>query len=264
MHVLFVFAHQDDEMAAAARISLLVRSGATISCAFLTDGAWRQVNPAERDAESRRVLERLGVDLSRVYFIGSEERIPDGALVEHLDRAFSLLERRVRDRVDEVWCLAWEGGHQDHDASHLAAMAFAARDDAPCFELPLYHGHRLRGMRFRTLAPLRVGGEWEARHVPVREGLRLLSLCRFYRSQRKTWLGLLPGAIVRMILGRREWFRPADVARLSGRPHEGPLLYERRFRYAWERFEQHARPFIERACVPRRTDRDRPRPGGSR
>jgi LmbE family N-acetylglucosaminyl deacetylase len=263
MHALFVFAHQDDEIAAAARIAFLVRSGATITCVFLTNGEGRGARSAERDQESRRVLTQLGVDLSRVHFPGSKEGIPDGALVEHLDRAYALLEDCVSERVDEVWCLAWEGGHQDHDASHLIAVAFARKQEAPCFELPLYHGHRMSGAFFQTLAPLPVGQAWTGRHVPVREGLRLLSLCRFYRSQRKTWLGLLPGAVTRLIFGRREWTRAADVARLDARPHEGTLFYERRFRYSWEDFDRHARPFIERACGPRRADRDRPTPDGS-
>ena len=263
MHALFVFAHQDDEIAAAARMAHLVRTGATLSCAFLTNGEGRRATSAERDQESREVLSRLGVDLGRVHFLGSEERIPDGALVEHLDRALALLERRIAEPVHEVWCLAWEGGHQDHDASHLVGVAFAARRGVPCFELPLYHGHRLRGPLFQTLAPLQAGGAWIGRRVAVGEGLRLLALCRFYRSQRKTWLGLLPGAIARLIVGQREWSRAADPARLSGKPHEGVLFYERRFGYSWETFERHARGFIARACAPPRTDRDRPTPAGS-
>lgn len=262
MHALFVFAHQDDEIAAAARLAHLVRSGTAVSCVYLTNGEFRTTS-AVRDEESRRVLSHLGVDLARVHFIGSQERIPDGALVEHLDRALSLVEQRVTEPVDEVWCLAWEGGHQDHDASHLVAVAFAAQRGLPCFELPLYHGHRLRGPLFQTLAPLQVGGAWIGRRVPILEGLRLLALCRFYRSQRRTWLGLLPGAIVRLVLGQREWTRAADVARLAGKPHDGALFYERRFRFAWETFDRHARDFIGRACAPRRTDRDRPTPDGS-
>lgn len=263
MHALFVFAHQDDEVAAAARIAHLLRTGATVSCAFLTNGEGRSVTSSVRDEESRRALTHLGVDLARVYFLGSEERIPDGALVEHLDRALALLEARVAEPVDEVWCLAWEGGHQDHDASHLVAVAYAAKRGLPCFEFPLYHGHLLRGPLFQTLAPLRIGGVWIGRRVPVSEGLRLLALCRFYRSQRKTWLGLLPGAFVRLVLGQREWTRAADVARLAAKPHDGVLFYERRFRYAWESFDRHARAFIARACAPPRTDRDRPTPAGS-
>lgn len=251
MHALFVFAHQDDEMAAAARIAHLVRGGAAISCVFLTNGEFHRITSAVRDEESRRVLSHLGVNLARVHFLGSEEHIPDGALVEHLDRALALIEARITERVDEVWCLAWEGGHHDHDASHLVAVAFAAQRGLPCFELPLYHGHRRRGPLFQTLAPLQVGGAWTDRRVPLRESLRLLALCRFYRSQRRTWLGLLPGAMVRLILGRREWTRPADAARLAGKPHEGTLFYERRFRYDWESFDRHARAFIARACTRR-------------
>jgi LmbE family N-acetylglucosaminyl deacetylase len=248
MHALFVFAHQDDEIAAAARIAHLVRGGATITAAFLTNGEARGVLSATRDEESRRVLSRLGVHLTRVHFLGSEENIPDGKLVEHLDRALQLLGQRVTDPVDEVWCLSWEGGHHDHDASHLVAVAFASQRALPCFELPLYHGHRLRGPLFQTLAPLLVGGPWTPRHVPLREALHLLSLCRFYRSQRKTWLGLLPGAIVRLLLGGREWTRAADVSRLAGKPHEGLLFYERRFRFSWDTFDRHARGFIARTC----------------
>jgi LmbE family N-acetylglucosaminyl deacetylase len=244
MHALFVFAHQDDEIAAAARIAFLVRSGATITCVYLTDGEGRGAPSAVRDEESRRVLSNLGVDLARVYFAGSRERIPDGALVEHLDRALALVESHVSEPVDEVWCLAWEGGHQDHDASHLVAVAFAARRGLRerTFELPLYRRHPL--LSFQTLAPLRGGKPWTARPIGLGEAMRILALCRFYRSQRKSWLGLLPTAIVRLLMERCEWSRPIDVNRLTRKPHEGPLLYERRFGVAWPEFERHARPFV--------------------
>jgi len=253
MHALFVFAHQDDEIAAAARITLLVRGGATISVVFLTNGEGRNAPSRVRDEESRRVLTHLGVDLARVHFIGSEEPIPDGVLHRHLDRALALLEAHVTEPVDEVWCLAWEGGHQDHDASHLIAVAFAARHGVldRCYELPLYQGHRLRGPLFQTLAPLRIGVAWSGRHIGVREGLGVLWLCRFYRSQRKTWLGLLPTAIVRMLVGQREWTRPVDLARLAAKPHDGTLFYERRFGVTWEEFERHTREFIATAGASR-------------
>jgi LmbE family N-acetylglucosaminyl deacetylase len=243
MHALFVFAHQDDEIAAAARIGYLVRSGAAITCVYLTDGEGRRASSAVRDEESRRVLAHLGVDLARVHFAGSQERLPDGALVEHLDRALALLEVRVTEPVDEVWCLAWEGGHQDHDASHLVAVAFAARRGllGRTFELPLYRRHPL--LTFQTLAPLHIGKPWSARRLGVREALRILALCRFYRSQRKTWLGLLPTALVRLLTERCEWTRAVDVTRLGQRPHKGPLLYEKRFGVPWETFERHARVF---------------------
>lgn len=246
MHALFVFAHQDDEIAAAARVTNLVRAGAAVSVVFFTNGQGRNAPSHVRDDESRRVLTRLGVDLARVHFLGSQHAIPDGALHRHLDRALGLLESSVTEPVDEVWCLAWEGGHQDHDASHLLAVAFASRRGLldRCFELPLYQGHRLRGPFFQTLAPLRVGAPWTGRRIGIRQGLGLLALCRFYRSQRKTWLGLLPTALLRTLIGQREWSRPVDVSRLTSKPHVGALFYERRFGVTWEEFERHSRAFI--------------------
>lgn len=244
-HALFVFAHQDDEIAAATRILHLLRAGWTVSVVFLTDGAGRRATSSVRDDESRVVLARLGVDLRRVHFAGSRERIPDGRLFEHLDRALQLMPE---EPLDEVWTLAYEGGHQDHDAAHLVAVAFAAKRGIPCFEVPLYHGYGLPGPFFNTLAPLRNGEPWTARKISLSEGFRIALLCRFYTSQRKTWLGLLPEALLRLAFGRKEWSRLAERERLGDKPHQGKLFYERRFGVTWEEFAAKARPFV--AAIP--------------
>jgi LmbE family N-acetylglucosaminyl deacetylase len=249
-HALFVFAHQDDEIATATRILHLLRSGWTISCVYLTNGEGRRTTSVVRDEESRNVLTRLGVDLARVHFSGSRERIPDGRLIDHFDRALSLLEQAAPDAPDEVWTLAYEGGHQDHDAVHLIVVAYAARRGVPCFEMPLYHGYKLPGPFFNTLAPLRNGGAWTSRKIALAEGFRIALLCRFYASQRKTWLGLLPEALLRLALGRREWTRPADLERIQDKPHDGKLFYERRFGVTWEEFAAKARPFLASVARP--------------
>lgn len=248
MHTLFVFAHQDDEIAAASRIAYVLRQGDRVTCVYLTDGAGRHATSAERDEESRRVLAALGVDLSRVHFAGSRAGLPDGRLHEHLDRALELLETSVTEPVDAMVCLAWEGGHQDHDASHLVAVAFAARHGIldRCLELPLYQGYRLPGPVFQALAPLRIGRPWTARRLTLREGLSIAALCRHYASQRKTWLGLLPTALLRLAVARREWTRPVDLTRLHAPPHPGPLFYARRFGVTWDELAREARPFVER------------------
>jgi len=233
MRIVFVFAHQDDEIAAAPRIRRAVAAGDEIACAFLTDGK----KPIVRDEESRRALASLGV--FEAAFIGSENRIADGALIENLDRALASLSARF-DRADEVWTLAWEGGHHDHDASHLVALAFAQQHGARCFEVPLYTGFRRIGPFFRVCYP--IGDGWTSRRLKLREVLANAALVRFFRSQRRTWLGLLPGILTTW----REHAHEASAARVQSRPHAGPLYYERRFRFPYERFEALARPFIEK------------------
>ena len=251
-HAVFVYAHQDDEIATATRITHLLSFGWTISVAYLTNGETRRAPSHVRDEESRRVLIHLGIDLARVHFLGSEERIPDGALHEHLDRALKLLDERIKEPVDAVYCLAWEGGHQDHDASHLIAAAFAARRGVldQCFEMPLYHGRGLPGPLFRTMMPM--GDGWSARRIPIGEVLSIARLSFFYRSQRKTWLALLPEALIR----RREWTRRVDASRFGEKPHEGRLYYERRFGVTWEEFAAKARSFVT-AQLPRHAESGR-------
>lgn len=227
-HALFVLAHQDDEIAFAARMKLLLREGWTLSVVYLTDG----IRPEVRDAEARAALQCIGVDLARVQFVG----FPDGSLVDHLDEAFERLDA-IKD-VDAIYCLAWEGGHHDHDASHLLAAALATRRGVPCFETPLYHGLGRPGPFFRSFSPF--GDGWVERRITWREAFHTARLCRFHPSQRRTWLMLLPGLVMR----RHEWTRPVSLERLRAKPHAGRLYYERRFNVSWEEFEAKSRSFV--------------------
>ena len=239
MRVVFVFAHQDDEIAFVSRIRYSIARGDRVSCVCLTDGAL-EVAASVRDEESNRVLAMLGVP----PLIVDQDRIADGALPEHMDRALAFLERVLKD-VDEIVTLAWEGGHVDHDAAQLVAAVFARKRNIRCLEMPLYNGERMRGPFFRVFNP--VGDGWTSRKLTRREHIANILLARCYRSQRRSWLGLAP----LMLLTRpRELTRVADLARAAAAPHPGPLLYERRFHYARERFAAHAARFLQRQASP--------------
>ncbi len=235
MNVAFIFAHQDDEVALASRIRFERARGSVVTCVCLTDGA--AAKPAAvRDAESRRVLARLGVDDFRVA--PPHERIADGTLPEHLEKALRFVETSIAN-VDQVVTLAWEGGHQDHDAAHLVAAVFARQRGVECLELPLYNGFEAIDPLFRVNHP--VGDGWLERRLTRREYVANVLLARFYPSQRKTWLGLVP---LLLLAKPRELIRAADLRRATAPPHPLPLLYERRFRYPYERFAGHASEFL--------------------
>ncbi len=241
MNVAFVFAHQDDEVALVSRIRWELARGSRITCVCLTDGA-AAVPAATRDAESRRVLARLGVDDFRVA--PAAERIADGALPENMEQALRFVEDTVAE-VDEVVTLAWEGGHQDHDAAHLVAAVFAERRGVPCLEMPLYNGFETSFSMFRVNAP--VGDGWLERRLTRREYFGNVLLSRFYPSQRKTWMGLAP----LLLIGQpRELIRAVDLRRAYGPPHPLPLMYERRFRYPYARFAGLAAEFLRQRSLP--------------
>jgi LmbE family N-acetylglucosaminyl deacetylase len=235
--VLWIFAHQDDEVAAAARMLEQRRAGHEITCAYLTDGA-RYVPAARRNAESVAALATLGI--TNLIFLAHA----DGTLHTHVAEALAELEAHLHGvTIDEVGCLAWEGGHHDHDASHLVALAFARARGIESYEVPLYNGLGTRGSIFRVLRP--VGEGWESRRISFSDAVRVILMVRFYRSQRKTWLGLLPGTLLRILLLRRTSFRRADIRRVHRAPHEGQLFYERRFGCTHDTFTESTTAFVQ-------------------
>jgi LmbE family N-acetylglucosaminyl deacetylase len=240
MNVVFIFAHQDDEVALASRIRFAIIRGDRVTCVCLTDGASR-VPAAIRDAESRTVLSRLGVDDFRVAPV--TDRIADGSLPEQLERALAFLEASI-GAVDEVVTLAWEGGHQDHDAAHLVALVFARLRGVRCLEMPLYTGFETHGPLFRVNSP--PGDGWLRRRLSRREYIANALLGRFYTSQRSTWLGLTP---LYLIGPPVELTREGELRRVAAPPHARPLLYERRFHYPYDRFALHAEEFLRRRSV---------------
>lgn len=249
---LFLFAHQDDEMAAVSRIALEVARGSPVFCVFLTDGGG-SAHPSVRERESAAVLMELGVTRERILFPGSQIPIPPRNLMFELDPALEQLHHAMLGiELERIYCLAWEGGHPDHDASHLVAAAFARerRMLDRCFEMPLYRAAGRRGPFFRTLSPLDPRAGWERRRLGAREGLKLSMLGFRYRSQWKSWIGLFPETLVKLALMRREVSRPIDPGRLRRRPHPGPLLYERRGKSTFERFEREATLFLDRHLPP--------------
>jgi LmbE family N-acetylglucosaminyl deacetylase len=247
-NVLFVLAHQDDECPLSTHIACELAAGHTVHCVFLTDGSAR-VDPGVRDAESRRVLGRLGVDASRIHFVGSRRGIPDGGLVGRLDDAFALLEDVVHGvALDRVYCLAYEGGHQDHDASHVVALALARRRRLVphTWEVPFYNGYGVPGQLFRVQAMLPGRGHVHRRALSPGHALRHALLCLDFPSQWRTWIGLFPELFVKRAVLRREELRSVDVERVRRPPHAGALFYERRFGFAYDEFRAAVDAFLER------------------
>ena len=248
MSSLFLFAHQDDEYGVAAVLEEEACRGAR--CVYLTDGAGKGASPRVRDEESRRVLTRLGVRPEAMHFVGSDEKIHDGQLVDHLERALSLVRATVPTGIERIYTLAWEGGHQDHDAVHLVALAYGLEIGAEVLQFPLYNGYRSPSWLFRVLSPLPPHDRWRRKRVSFRKGLALSLLCSEYASQRRSWLGLFPEAFLRLAVLRTHVLAKASVDAVLQPPHPGKLLYERRFGFPAARFNAAAAPFIAKYLRP--------------
>lgn len=235
--LLVVFAHPDDEFAVFPWLCQALACGRRVEAVWLTNGGWGGQDTARRRGESIAVLSEIGMDPANMHFCGEEWIIPDGSLHLCLDVVVPrLIERFGGAQGGEVLMPAWEGGHHDHDASHLAALAVARARGARMWQYSLYHGQGLPGPWFKVLSPLPANGICEV--LPTGLGVRLscAALCLRYRSQWKSFVGLLPFYLWRMRRADAFWRQPVDPRRTAQRPHAGAMLYERRGGPQWADF----------------------------
>lgn len=235
--LLAVFAHPDDEFAVFPWLRRALADGRRVEAVWLTDGGWGGQDTARRRTESIAVLSGLGMAPARMHFCGEEWGITDGGLHLRLDEVVPrVLERLGTACGGEVLIPAWEGGHHDHDASHLVGIALARARDARMWQFSLYHGEGLPGPWFKVLSPLRGNGDAETLSTGLGERLGCAALCLRYRSQWKSFVGLLPFYAWRMLSADAFQRQPVDPRRTAQRPHEGAMLYERRGGPSWADF----------------------------
>ena len=239
---LFLFAHQDDEFGVFQRIADCRAQGLRVACAYFTDGATASATAAQRNLESLAVLQRLGVERDEVHFAGQQLGIADAQLPQHLQRAARWLEHWLDgyQQIDSLHVTAWEGGHHDHDALHALAVTVAERRGllARTWQYSLYQAAGLPGPLFRVLAPLAQNGPARTWTIPWQMRRTYLRHCLSYPSQRKTWIGLFPFVLLHYLVHGTQALQPVDPARLAQRPHPGPLYYEKRRFFSWDRMVQ--------------------------
>jgi N-acetylglucosamine malate deacetylase 1 len=246
--VVVVVAHQDDEFGAYGVIERHVRSGHNVRCFYLSDGRWGG-GPERRNAESLAVLERLGVPREHVHFF----ELTDTILYRQLDMAFDLVRERIehlQGTVSTIYMPAWEGGNEDHDATHLVGQALARHFGVnQAWQVPLYQGKGLPWRFFRIMTPLPENGPVCGCRVALRDRLRYLRYVWLYRSQVLMWMVFFPGFALHQLFVRAQPLQALSPLRCQERPHSGTLLYERIGRCRYEQFAEAARQFILRRIV---------------
>jgi LmbE family N-acetylglucosaminyl deacetylase len=129
-----------------------------------------------------------------------------------------------------IYTLDWEGGHHDHDATHLVTLSAARElgvDDV--FVYPFYNGWRRRPKLARVSSFIPGSAPVLRRRMSLRDSWRAACSIAAYPSQRLTWLALGPGFFVRTLATREERLRRADPQRVLLPPHDGVLHYENIF-----------------------------------
>ena len=214
---------------------------------YVTNGAWRAAGTATRNAESERALTRLGVPRETIWFLGQEHDIANQKLRHHLQETYEAILARLSGgpEVSAIFTPAWEGGHPDHDAIALVALALARQlgIENNVRQFPMYNAYRCGWRPYRVLTPIREAGPVVNLRIPASRRAVHLAACWVYRSQLRTMIGLFPFILFHYLIRGTQQYQLLDETLVSHRPHSGELLYERREWLSWELFENDVREF---------------------
>lgn len=246
---LFFFAHQDDEFGVFEQIVDEIQNGRRVCCAYLTDGGTAKASPESRNRESLAVLKQLGISEQDVFFAGSILSIPDAGLPTMLARAGVWIREWLSNysMIETIYVPAWEGGHHDHDALHAVVVRIGEEKRMLHLvrQFPLYNGLGCKGPLFRVFTPIPSNGVTESKNIPWANRIRFLKYCLSYPSQATTWVGLFPFILFHYVTKGVQILQPVSVERLTQRPHEGALYYERRRFFTWEKMEAQFRKSVQ-------------------
>ncbi len=220
--VLYLFAHQDDEIFALARMRKDVNAGRAVYVVWTTNGAF-EGKPQEREEESRAVMALVGVPEANLRFLG----FPDHNSCEHLPEIYDEVRKLRKSRsVTTIVSPAYEGGNIDHDAAAFIAAMVVRDAGVPLthFEFPLYNHFEGR-RRVNVFLP---NSEAPVKYLPRdgEAGRILHAALKRYRSQHFILLLLKMTGHTKTLFQRGEPFRRAANYDFTERPGREPCGYE--------------------------------------
>jgi len=246
---VFIFAHQDDEFGIYPEIERLINNQTKVIIFYLTSGSLDGKPRQDRNAESSNVLKDIGINKEDIHFLGTEHNIPAAKMHEYLDILYPELIKLINnvDKINSLYFLSWEGGHQDHDATHLIGLALAKKlkilDQS--YQFTLYSGHNLPWILFKLFSPIASNGQAITYKISFYLRLRFIKYILSYRSQFIPMVGLFPFFLFHHIFKGTQILQPVTINRILEQPHPGKLLYERRGILTYSKFKNKVQDFIK-------------------
>jgi LmbE family N-acetylglucosaminyl deacetylase len=220
--VLYLFAHEDDEIFALARMHRDVNAGRAVYAVWITNGAF-EGKPHKREEESRAVMALVGVPEENLRFLGFPDHDSCGYLPEIYDEVSKL---RKSWRVTTIVSPTYEGGNIDHDAAAFIAAMVVRDASVPVahFEFPLYN--HLDGRRRVNVFLPNSGAPVEYLPLDGEAGRIVHAALKRYRSQHFILMLLEVTGHAKTLFERGEPFRRAATYDFTERPGRELCGYE--------------------------------------
>lgn len=242
---LYLFAHNDDEFFISPFLKNNSNSKLII---YITYGSNYGTPGKIRIEETRSALKYLNCNNYELITLGKDLDVFDGNSYKNTNDLYSEILKRVQHlNIIKIIFPTWEGGHHDHDCCHLIGAALTtALEIKDSYEFSLYNGLNLPGPFFRAMYPITHNKSLLKKiKLTLKEALEFLFLCKFYKSQRVTFIGLLPAIAFQVLLKLHYNILVYHNRNYLLPPHSNSLFYEKRFKVKFEVFLLENKSFIE-------------------
>jgi LmbE family N-acetylglucosaminyl deacetylase len=232
---IFLFSHQDDEIAIFKTIKDSINTNKNVLIIYLTNGNISKSDNTnfilKRENESKRVLEKLGVSSHNILFMGKKLNIKSYDLLNHLEKAYEELANTINDIDGEtsIYTHAWEGGNVDHDSSYVLALKLMKNNPniTNGFQFPFYNSYKIPFNFYRVFCPIKENGQSINTNISNKEKIQFIKFLFNYASQLKIWIGLYPFIIFKILMNNYNYLQKIDKNTQLQKPHKNSLWYEK-------------------------------------
>ena len=233
---IFLFSHQDDEIAVFKTIKNILSRNEKIFIFFLTNGNISNFNDidliSKRENESKKVLEKVGVKSENITFLGKSLSINSYNLLNNLENVYNKLSSFI-DQLNEeivIYTHAWEGGNIDHDASFVLALKLMRNysNIKYGYQFPFYNSYKMPFNLYRIFYPISINGNAVKSKISFNEKIEFIKYLFYYVSQIKIWIGLYPFIIIKILTNNYNYLQKINSNFELNKPHQDLLWYERK------------------------------------
>ena len=162
-------------------------------------------NLQKRREDNIRALQYLGIKSGQVSYINDTFNVEDNYIYKSSLEILKYLSNLIiESNFKQVFTLNLEGGHPDHDFIALLVNKLCIKYKFKSFYFPAYNYRRSLLLPFSVLRPLKTQeNDYKIIRFNYFCWMRVLIIALFYRTERISFLFLMPGLIYKSIFSRK-------------------------------------------------------------
>ena len=225
-NILFIAPHPDDEIVGAAFIIKKILKKKNVFIFFPTNGliSREKMWPWERYGYQRRLKLRLkemkrsvkALNIRKFYL----QNLPSRTLKDNISKTYIKIKKIIKsEKIDTIFCPAYEGGHQDHDVSNFICSRL--KKVSSIYEYPEYN---FSNRKVNSNSFVHNTKNQKNVYLTANEKKNKAQLLAIYASEKKN---------LNYLSFTKESYRKIIDYDYSSPPHSGKLFYRRFSFFSW-------------------------------